>query len=342
MYIQRLSPGLASSYESFLLAHSETLLYHSWRYQQMLVDLLSCEQETLVALDNQQNVVGALPLMSKNGQYGKVYNSLPYYGSNGSLIGNLPQVRSELLQAYQSIVKREDVAASTLIDNPLSPMAKNEIPFHFIDQRIGQFTPLTAADRVEDSLMLSFHSKTRNMVRKAQKLGVTVDVRNNSIDFLASIHEENMSEIGGIPKSRNFFKKLSYYFRPVTDYRIYIAYLGNEAVAALLLFFYNKTVEYYTPVIRKNYRDSQALSAIIFRAMCDASMEGYSWWNWGGTWLSQAGVYRFKSRWGTKDFPYKYLTTINNRELLQAQPSELLNDYPLFFTVPFQELGRKF
>ena len=67
MQFQRLNRSLSDSYEAFLLSHSDTLLYHSWRYQQMLVDLLDCQQETLVALDDQQAVLGALPLMSKKG-----------------------------------------------------------------------------------------------------------------------------------------------------------------------------------------------------------------------------------------------------------------------------------
>ena len=109
-------------------------------------------------------------------------------------------------------------------------------------------------------------------------------------------------------------------------------------IAAILVFFFNRTVEYYTPVVRKEYRDTQAISAVIFRAMCDASVQGYAWWNWGGTWLSQEGVYRFKSRWGTKDMPYRYFTSVHNPEILKVSPAELLAWYPSFFTVPFSVL----
>ena len=119
-----------------------------------------------------------------------------------------------------------------------------------------------------------------------------------------------------------------------------MASLCGEPVAALLLFFYNRIVEYYTPVVRKEYRNSQALSATIFRAMCDASNQRYSWWNWGGTWLSQDGVYRFKSRWGTKDLPYRYFTSVHNPAVLKSTPAELRAWYPLF-TVPFSALSSK-
>jgi len=73
--------------------------------------------------------------------------------------------------------------------------------------------------------------------------------------------------------------------------------------------------------------------------MCDAASEGYVWWNWGGTWLSQDGVYRFKSRWGTQDLPYRYFTIVRNSEILKASREELLTAYPGFFTVPFSALS---
>ena len=55
------------------------------------------------------------------------------------------------------------------------------------------------------------------------------------------------------------------------------------------------------------YRSEQPLSVLIFRAMQDAIKEkGSKHWNWGGTWKSQHGVYRFKSRWGAHDNKYRY------------------------------------
>lgn len=148
-----------------------------------------------------------------------------------------------------------------------------------------------------------------------------------------------MIEIGGMAKPRRFFDLIPSYFEAERDYRIYVAKIGNELVAAVLVFFYNRVVEYYTPVIKKEYRDTQALSAVIFRAMCDAADSEFAWWNWGGTWLSQDGVYRFKSRWGTKDMRYKYLIQVSNAAVLDTPRTELATSYPYFYTVPFSILN---
>ena len=46
--------------------------------------------------------------------------------------------------------------------------------------------------------MQSFHHKTRNMVRKAEKRGVEVVVDNEAMTFLMDVHQQNMREIGGL------------------------------------------------------------------------------------------------------------------------------------------------
>jgi hypothetical protein len=338
MQTEALTSHFAERYEAFLLARPDTLLYQSWRYQSLLIDLLGCRQQGLLALDDGGNIRAALPLMAMDGPLGTVLNSLPFYGSNGALIGEDPAARAELLAAYRKLLQAPGMAASTLIENPLVPGGAEGLSHHLIDERIGQLTPLPAAGNAKAALMHSFHYKTRNMVRKAEKLGIEVVVDNEAISFLVEVHEENMREIGGLAKPRNFFDALPQYFRSGQDYRLYLAHLAGRPVAAVLVFFYNRTAEYYTPVVLKDHRDSQALSAAIFRAMCDASEHGYAWWNWGGTWLSQDGVYRFKSRWGTKDLPYRYFTTVHNPAVLKASRAELLRAYPSFFTVPFSAL----
>jgi hypothetical protein len=341
MRIEPLTPHYADLYEEFLLARPETLLFQSWRYQSLLIDLLGCRQQGLLALDDVGHIQAVLPLMAVDGPLGTVFNSLPYYGSNGGLVGEDPAARSELCAEYRKLVQAPGTASSTLIENPLTPGGEDVLAHDLMDERIGQMTPLPASGDEKAALMQSFHNKTRNMLRKAEKLGVEVGVDNNYMSFLVEVHEENMREISGLAKSRNFFEALPQYFRPGLDYRLYVASLGGEPVAAVLVFFYNKTAEYYTPVVRKEHRGSQALSAAIFRAMCDASVQGYKWWNWGGTWLSQEGVYRFKSRWGTQDLPYRYFTNVNNSAILKASPAELLSWYPSFFTVPFSALSAR-
>jgi len=72
--------------------------------------------------------------------------------------------------------------------------------------------------------------------------------------------------------------------------------------------------------------------------MCEANANGYKWWNWGGTWLTQDGVYRFKNKFGAVDKEYKYFIKINNRDIYNSSKEELLKEYDNFYVIPFDKL----
>ncbi len=189
-----------------------------------------------------------------------------------------------------------------------------------------------------EDIMLKYDSKTRNIIRKAIKSDVKVTIENNQFEFLRHTHFENMASIGGLAKEVSFFENVEESFEAGVDYDIYVARIGEIPIAAMLIFYFGKVVEYYTPVIVKEYRSYQPLSLLISTAMFNASKLGYEWWNWGGTWSSQGGVYDFKSKWGTEDKNYAYYISIFNKELYNCSKEELLNEYSGFYVLPFDKL----
>lgn len=326
-----------SSYREFLSGHENSLLYYSLKYRDMLVELLECESKYLVAEDNGK-VAGILPLMVKHGEYGSVVNSLPFYGSNGGILAADENAYRLLLGEYNRIAGSDRTAAATLVANPLETFDYHGISHDMTDKRIGQWTPLPGREDPGEKLMGSFHYKTRNMIRKAQKSGVTVKIDNTAMEFIKHLHKRNMAAIGGKPKPDRFFTLVERHFLPTVDYDIYTASKDGQFIAGLLVFYFNRTVEYFTPVTEKVYRNVQPLSAIIYRAMIDAAQRGFTWWNWGGTWVTQEGVYRFKKRWGTVDKEYTYYTRINDPEIYNRSKEELLRVYDNFYVVDFKKL----
>lgn len=340
MNIYLLTEEYYHKYNEFILENEMNLFYLSLKYKSFLEDLLECKSQYLICLENNR-IIGALPLMYKQGKFGKVYNSLPFYGSNGGIVANTHKVVNLLVKEYNKIVKADGVATSNLIAQPLLKADYSKIEFNESDERIGQFTPINYTNDIENKLMESYHYKTRNMIRKAIKSDIEIIIDNEQLDFLKEIHYENMQAIGGKPKSIEFFNLISEHFNAGKDYNIFVALKDKKPISALLLFYFNKTVEYFTPVIKVEYRSFQPLSLIIFNAMIDASRKKYKWWNWGGTWKTQEGVYRFKSRWNAKDYFYKYYNIINNKEIYNSSSEELLREYPNFYVLPFNKLNNE-
>ena len=180
------------------------------------------------------------------------------------------------------------------------------------------------------------------MIRKAEKSGLTYEKEftPETLKFLEKTHQINMKAVKGTAKPKAFFEKLAEVFEYKKDFELYVARYKGEPVAALLLFYYNDIVEYFTPVVVEEYRSLQPLSLLIFHAMCDSAKSGSRWWNWGGTWHSQDGVYRFKKRWGTEDKPYYYHITVNDPQILNCSKEELLSSFQYFYVAPFTALQK--
>lgn len=350
MRIKILDQTLEKQYEEFLLMIPHSLFFASNKLRKFLKKFLGEEDVYFLAVGDDGQIKGALPsFLKKNEDLGNVLNSLPFYGSNGGIIerDESMEVPLQLISAFNKFADENACVSSTIISSPLHPF-ENFYEAHSLynlkDSRIGQLTPLPENTIDTDAaVMKTIHYKTRNLVRKAQKLEITIDDSEEKeyLDFLIDTHKENLAAIGGLAKPDKFFRMIPDYFEYGKDYKIYAAKKDGQMIAAMLVFFFNKTVEYFTPVIKAEFRNSQPLSLLIFEAMKEAVENGYKWWNWGGTWASQGGVYHFKSQWGTLDKNYYYYTKIRDARILEKTKEELLTQYPYFFVAPFNALSTK-
>lgn len=336
--IEKLRPGLEEEYDGFLLGRPETLIYHCSKYRGFLKELLGCADEYLLAVEG-DSVRGALPLMYAEREGARVYNSLPFYGSNGGIVGDDPRARRELAAAYAERALDAATVSATVIDNPFAGSNGGDaLPQNLADYRIAQFTRIAFASAHREQVASVIDASARRNVAKAAREGVTVEVDHTQMDRLREMHQENIAAIGGMPKDERFFRLIPEHFAPGRDFDLYVAKREGRVVAGLLLFYFNRTAEYITPAIDSEHRSSQPLSLILIEAMADASRRGFEWWNWGGTWESQVGVYRFKKKWGARERRYDYHVQLNDASLLSWPREKILRAFPNFYVAPFSAL----
>lgn len=328
--------------DAYARRNPNSLLYVSQRYIDLTAGHLDARPSWLVARRG-ADVVGYLPFMTKEGPLGPVVNSMAYYGSNGSVVQAEcdDQAKAALIERFYDDAAQDGACSATLITNPLEHDAEfyeGHCRATYRDERIGQITQLPSAD-AKDTLMSLFSNPRPRNIRRAMKEGIQVEARQDdaALDFLFKTHVVNMEAIGGLSKSWSFFADTKAKMAP-EDWTIYVATLDGEPISALLLFYFNKTVEYFTPVTVERFRNAQPLALIVHDAMLDAIDAGFAYWNWGGTWKSQGGVYDYKKRWGTTDHPYFYYVRLLNEAVLQQAPDALLEQYPGFYVLPFGEL----
>ena len=337
-------------YTKFIARNKNFLWYVSLSYKDLFTEYLDANPLYYIITINQK-IVGCLPLFEKpNAQYGAILNSLPYYGSNGAFLldeclnhDERNEVMSMLLKNVLKYSELNSIAALSIITSPLdefsSQFLESNFNFTYKDYRIGQLTPLSKS---KESLLQTFSNPRPRNIRKAIKSNVRIRQSNSrdDVDFLIETHQSNMHSIGGKPKEASFFN-LIFSKEAKLDHKLYIAEIDGKKVAGLLLFYFNETVEYFTPCTLHEFRNSQPSSLLIYEAMRDAVEDGFSFWNWGGTWEEQKGVYDFKKKWGATDKKYYYYTKIFNEKITGLSINNLLDLFPNFYTMPFKNLKTK-
>lgn len=122
-------------YEDFLKKFEESLLYYSLKYRNFLQELLECESYYYL-LENNNEIKAVYPIMAKKGKFCYVFNSLPFYGSNGGVIAESQEYAHFLISEINKLNK--EAAINMYVSNPLSARDYSGFFLHDIqDVRIG-------------------------------------------------------------------------------------------------------------------------------------------------------------------------------------------------------------
>jgi len=343
MKVELLTPERVTAYEAFLKEGNNTLFYHSNGFRRFLKRLLPVEEHYLLAIENEK-ITGALPAFLCNGKIGTCLNSLTFFGSNGGVIefkGDR-RIRQSLVDEFIKLGRSKGCLSATIINSPFNKQDGLVYNHNCLDKRIGQVTDIQElSEKEKREGMDHFGAFTRRMIRKAKKNSVETNIDNSikAFEFLKETHYQNMDDIKGKKKPASFFELVKDHFQPGKDYNLWMAYKEARPVAALLLFYFNRTVEYYIPAIVKKYRSVQPLSLLIYEAMVDAAKRGYYYWNWGGTRPDQDGVYRFKKQWNAVEVPYHYYIKVYDDRLYHYSEELIKKEFPYCYLLPFNQLS---
>ena len=333
--------------EQFLLQDPLNLIYCTPKYISLVEKISGAPHKVLAKIEGNQ-IKGLMSFIEKEGPFGKVINSLPYYGSHGGVITDDLQTEKEILEAFVNYCNANSVISATIIPSFFKENTELYSGFFepdFEDERIGQFVNMSeiktgTKEEIGERLMEKFHSKTRGHIRKAIKSEVSVKVNSGKevLDFLKHTHEVNCKAINIVAKTDSFFYGLHEIFEEDKDFKIYTAWHNDKPIAAMLCLYYNGTIEYYCPATIEEFRVLQPLSLLAYNAMIDGVVNGYKYWNWGGTSLTAQGVYDFKARWGTTDKNYKYYTRVFDKSIYKLKKEDIMANYPYFFVIPFNKI----
>ncbi|MDD5053438.1 MAG: peptidoglycan bridge formation glycyltransferase FemA/FemB family protein [Sulfuricurvum sp.] len=336
------------AYEDYIKKFDHSSFNASLGFCRFLTALLG--EECLpwyITTRHENEITGILPAFFRKGKYGTVLNSLPWFGSNPGVMADNEEAAKALVETFLKVAEMTNCLSATIITNPLIQGDIYDVEKIFdectggsylTDSRIGMVTKLPTL--VTDLFSL-YHQKTRNQVRKSMEMCRWSETyEEESFDFIKRVHRENMVSVGAPYKDREF--DIIKEFTARKDYKLFVSYerKSDQPVAALLLKYYNNTVDYMIPATVEEFRSINPLHILIHAAMADAVMRHYKYWNWGGSLVNgMDGVKHFKKRFGADEVPYTYCTKMLNDLPEGVTKEEILECYPYFYVIPFKYLG---
>lgn len=351
-------------YQRLVEVAPEGTIYHTKSYVEFLSQWLSSEAVFLGIKEN-DCLLGAISFVIKKTSEGTIINSNPYYGSYGGFIidpKSTPkeknQIRRDLIEYFHEFANENDCTLSTLVLSPFEryqPQYTNKIDFDYSDYRVGQISALPQSPKnLRDALFYNrFSSSSRRAVRKAEKVDISIELDQKptkNLDKFYEVYAGNMHakeykdksvRAGGKIKDKSFFEGLMENL-PMGAARLRsMIDSDGELIGGIFELVNKDTIDYYQPAIKHEARNTGATNLAVFEGMKEGIKNGFRFWNFGGTWETQEGVYRFKRGFGTTDYPYKYLITAHgdDEHIKELTPEDLQKKFPGFYVLPYSELN---
>ncbi len=228
------------------------------------------------------------------------------YGYGGPLVINY---KEGALVAFNSLLKewcvKNNVISQFLRFHPLI----NNANINGVAEKVVYSHHTVSVDTIDKELLFAnMDSKKRNMIRKAVKNGVAIEIDEKldnleefKVIYNATMQEHNASDMYYF--GDNYYQLLKDRFLSHTI--LFIAKFEGKPIAASLFFYDEKTMHYHLSGKDVEYRNLAATDLLLYQAMCWASERGIKEFHLGGGLAEGDSLYMFKkgfNKFGDKDF----------------------------------------
>ena len=192
--------------------------------------------------------------------------------------------------------------------------------------------------------MKSLEKRVRWSINKSKNNDIDVSIINSNqkyIEHFYQLHENSMRAKNGKPKPKTIFSSIQKNFKPNNDYDIFVATKNDIPIGYLLVFYFNQYTEYYMPAYEPEYRNLQSTSHLIWESMLKSLDLNKKYFNFGGTWLGQKDLYRFKRGWNTNNFHYNYYINCDLDRLKNLEIENFPKLFQDFYVCPYDLLNKK-
>jgi lipid II:glycine glycyltransferase (peptidoglycan interpeptide bridge formation enzyme) len=175
----------------------------------------------------------------------------------------------------------------------LSHVEAKESPLHLLAEHLW-YLPLRTTDpwtqdgegspRSEEEIFKNLRSTARNLIRRAEKEGVTIEASKNPMQDLhhfLTLHEETRKRHGFTPYTNSFFRAQAEEFSKTGAMTLYLARYQNEVIAAAMHMHFGGETSYHHGASTHRFSKIPSSYLLQWTAIKDALKRGdrvYNFW----------------------------------------------------------------
>ena len=213
-----------------------------------------------------------------------VFDSITPYGYGGVLFeGNVsPEGKSLFWNEYLDLMKREHI-----VDNFVRyhPVLGNALPMKDISPVIDLGKTIALDLSSEEIIWDNIASKNRNMIRKAEKNGITIH-QGKGLSLLMDFKDIYNSTMDGVQADPYYYFGDAFYDaldKSLNDnYTVFYAVYEEKIIAMSIMLFANKQMHYHLSGSLHEFRNMAPSNLLLYKAALWGCSQGYRTFHLGG------------------------------------------------------------
>ena len=327
---------MEKEWERFIEEHPESTFFHQIGWKKVIENIFGFKAHYLIVKDNSK-IQALLPLFEIKQITGKKLVSVPF-STEGGVLYSTEEAKEKILSQANNIVKEQNL-------DYLELRQEKDIGTN-LETKDYYYHMKLKLDHNPEVIWKNLDKKTRNAVRKAERLGLKTDMGLNYFEDFYRIFSINMRDLGTPVDKKEFFEEIIKQFPDQVD--IYVSKLKDKVIGAVFLLKYKDTIKSEWASSLREYFGYNANQLMYWDAVQDACKNGFNIFDFGRS-LEGEGTYRFKKKFGAKPVRLHYKYFINNKKIPDIKKtnwrrklfSKTWSKLPLFITNRFGPMIRE-
>ncbi len=227
-------------WDSFLHQFPHVPPYGCFAWKNILEDSYRVQTHFFMAEDDEGNLCGILPAYVTK----TIKGNIDLYGLRYGFLYNQPTVKHALL-SHLSVFCRERIIRSITI--PIGVESSPEV-----DMTVKKTVVLPLAE-TEEATWKSLRDKTRNMIRKGERLNLRMEQGFANLDAFYSIYTTRMKQIGVWFHAQNFFVQIAEHLKNQVD--LLCVKKDGQVIAGMVILYGRNIASYPYQATLSEYRD---------------------------------------------------------------------------------------